>query len=317
MPSARGPVDRDDADVVEHRLAAVGDAAGEVDLELAGQALRVGVAEEVAEGGLGPRRDVEHLVGAGAGEVAPLHVAHGVAAGLARRQADRGHVAQQRGDALELDEVELDVLPGRDVAPPARVLVGEVAAHVELLGGEGAVRHLDAHHLVVAALALPVDAVVEAEDAEAVLVELAVEVEAEHALELLDVGEGLRLDGAGADLSRDRLAHGGLLQDGRGGRSGGGAKGSGQRVRLSSSRTRWGVTPSVTDGAPSRRRSIVRLALIEDQSTIPDESDQVLALSGRATPPERLGALGEGRPRFSRGAAARRPETPGRATAGR
>src|SRR5207253_7990140 len=69
-------VHRDHADVVEHGLAAVGDAAGEVDLELAGQALRVGVAEEVAEGGLGPRRDVEHLVGARARQVAPLHVAH-------------------------------------------------------------------------------------------------------------------------------------------------------------------------------------------------------------------------------------------------
>ena len=45
----------DDADVVEHGLAAVGLAAGEVDLELAGQALGERVAEEVLEGGLGPR----------------------------------------------------------------------------------------------------------------------------------------------------------------------------------------------------------------------------------------------------------------------
>ena len=46
----------DDADVVEHGLAAVGLAAGEVDLELAGQALGERVAQEVLEGGLGPRR---------------------------------------------------------------------------------------------------------------------------------------------------------------------------------------------------------------------------------------------------------------------
>ena len=72
----------DHADVVEHRLAAVGLAAGEVDLELAGQALGERVVEEVLEGGLGPRADVEHLVGAGAGEVAAHHVADGVAAGL-------------------------------------------------------------------------------------------------------------------------------------------------------------------------------------------------------------------------------------------
>ena len=79
----------DDADVVEHGLAAVGVAAGEVDLELAGQALGERVAQEVLEGGLGPRRDVEDLERAGAGEVAALHVADGVAAGLAGGEADR------------------------------------------------------------------------------------------------------------------------------------------------------------------------------------------------------------------------------------
>ena len=46
-------IDGDDADVVEHRLAAVGGAAGEVDLELAGQALRVRVAQQ--EVGRSPR----------------------------------------------------------------------------------------------------------------------------------------------------------------------------------------------------------------------------------------------------------------------
>ena len=45
----------DHADVVEHGLAAVGVAAREVDLELAGQALGEGVVQEVLEGGLGPR----------------------------------------------------------------------------------------------------------------------------------------------------------------------------------------------------------------------------------------------------------------------
>ena len=46
---------RDHADVVEHRLAAVGGAAREVDLELAGEALRDRVAQEEVLGGLGPR----------------------------------------------------------------------------------------------------------------------------------------------------------------------------------------------------------------------------------------------------------------------
>ena len=117
MPSSRVPAGGDDADVVEHGLAAVGGAAGEVDLELAGQALGERVAQEVLEGRLGPRADVEHLERAGAGEVAALHVAHGVAAGLAGGEPDRRQVAHHRGDPLEVDEVELDVLAGGDVAP--------------------------------------------------------------------------------------------------------------------------------------------------------------------------------------------------------
>ena len=84
-----GPVDGDHADVVEHGLAAVGGAAGEVDLELAGQALGVAVAEEVLERRLGPRADVEHLERAGAGQVAAHDVADGVAAGLPARHPDR------------------------------------------------------------------------------------------------------------------------------------------------------------------------------------------------------------------------------------
>jgi hypothetical protein len=116
-PVGPGPGHRDHPDVVEHGLAAVGGAAGEVDLELAGQALGERVADEVAVGGLGPGADVEDLVGAGAGQVAALHVADGVAAGLPGGQPDRGQLAQQGRHPLELDEVELHVLPGGEVAP--------------------------------------------------------------------------------------------------------------------------------------------------------------------------------------------------------
>ena len=135
VPSSRRAGDADDADVVEHGLAAVGGAAGEVDLELAGQALGERVAQEVLERGLGPRRDVEHLVRAGAGEVAALHVADGVAARLAGGEPDRGEVAQDLGDLLELHEVELDVLAGGDVAPAAGVGVGDVRPSVSSCSG--------------------------------------------------------------------------------------------------------------------------------------------------------------------------------------
>ena len=184
----------DDADVVEHGLAAVGLAAREVDLELAGQALGEGVAQEVLEGGLGPRADVERLVGAGAGEVAAHHVADGVAARLAGREPDRGQQAHDLGDLLELHEVDLEVLAGGDVAPPPRVRLGDVGEHVELLGVDPAVGQLHPDHLVVAALALAVDAVVEAEDAEDVVADVAGEVALEHRLELGDVGGLAEID---------------------------------------------------------------------------------------------------------------------------
>ncbi len=114
-------VDGDHADVVEHRLAAVGAAAGEVDLELARQSLAERVAQQMTERGLGPLGDVEHLVRAGAGEVAALHVADHVAARLASGHPDRAEHAQHVGNVGQLDEVELDRLAGGDVAPAARV----------------------------------------------------------------------------------------------------------------------------------------------------------------------------------------------------
>jgi len=126
--------------------------------------------------------------------MARLHVAHGVSARLARGHADRGELAQHRGNRLELHEVHLDVLPGGDVPPPARVRVGEVAHQVELLRQQPAVRDLDPHHLVVAALALTVDAVVQPEDAEHVVIEVAREVAGQLGFELGDVGQLSRID---------------------------------------------------------------------------------------------------------------------------
>ena len=86
-------------------------------MNLRGSRWRERVAQEVLEGGLRPRADVERLERAGAGQVAGHHVADGVAAGLTGGHADRRQVAHDLGHALEVDEVELDVLAGGDVAP--------------------------------------------------------------------------------------------------------------------------------------------------------------------------------------------------------
>jgi hypothetical protein len=110
-------------------------------------------------------------------------------------------VAQRVGRALGGDEVELEVLPGGDVAhagaaapgvlPLVAHLLAEVGEAVELVGGEPAVGDLDPDHLV-AGLALAVDAVAEPVGLVAVLVLAAVE---EGAGAPLELGELLLHDG--------------------------------------------------------------------------------------------------------------------------
>ena len=97
---------------------------------------------------------------------------------------------------LELHEVELHVLAGGEVRPAARVVLREVAEHLELVGLDAPVGDLHPYHLVEAALALAVDALVQAEHPEDVVVDLTGDEPAgavfEAAKLLLDLGfEGL------------------------------------------------------------------------------------------------------------------------------
>ena len=123
----------------------------------------------MAVGGLGPGADVEHLVGAGPSEVASLYVADRVATRLPGGESDRGQLPHHLRYLGQLHEVELQVLPGGDMAPASAVFGGDGGQGVELVGGDGPVRDLDPHHLAGAALALTVDAVVESKDPEDVL----------------------------------------------------------------------------------------------------------------------------------------------------
>ena len=140
-----------------------------------------------------------------AGEVAAHDVAHGVAARFAGREPDRRHQPQDLGCLLELDEVELHVLARGEVAPAARVRLGDVGERLELLGRDATVRHLDAQHLVAAALALAVDAVIQSEDAEGVLVDAAVEVLGGGVLEDVELFGDDRVEGSGCS-SRTSIA---------------------------------------------------------------------------------------------------------------
>src|SRR6185312_725461 len=121
------------------------------------------------------RRDVEVLTGQNAGAGISGHVAHRVTAALARGQAGVAELADERGGVGQRHVVHLDVLARGDVALAQRdVLLDAVGEGVELVGRDAAERQLDADHLDIG-LALPVDALLEAELDEGVLLEVALE----------------------------------------------------------------------------------------------------------------------------------------------
>ncbi len=123
-------------------------AAGEGHLELSGEGLGLGVADEPAGEGGEVGADVEGLVGGDAGERTADDVSDGVAAGLPGGEARFAQNAHHVGGVFQLDEVELDVLPGGDVAlVEGNVLFDDFAHGLELIGGEAAGGHLDAYHV--------------------------------------------------------------------------------------------------------------------------------------------------------------------------
>jgi hypothetical protein len=148
------------------------------------------VADEVAHVGAGVGGGVEDLVGGDAGVGIGGDVADRVAAALARGEPGPAQLADQLRRVGQRHVVELDVLPGGDVAlaqgDPALDHLGE---GLQLLGRDAAEGQLDADHLHVG-LALPVDALLEAEGDEGVLALLAREEPRRFGAEVVElVGE--------------------------------------------------------------------------------------------------------------------------------
>ena len=192
-----GRVGRDqEAEVVDLRLDVVeAAAAAERDLELAGQRRRVRAAQQVARHRVRVGRDVERLVRRHARERAAGDVADGVAAGLARRQADVRAQPQRQLGVLLFDEVKLDVLARGHVPDAAACpLLGDGGERLELLRVGDPLRQLDADH-VHALLPLAVGSVDEAERAPFVRRDVAGLEPFEHVDERVDV---LLLGEAGA-----------------------------------------------------------------------------------------------------------------------
>ena len=70
----------------------------------------------------------------------------GVAACLARRDADRAQPPHDGRRVVDVDEVILEILPRRDVKHAVRILLGEIGQHIHLIRIQAAERNLDALH---------------------------------------------------------------------------------------------------------------------------------------------------------------------------
>ena len=207
--------------------AVLGGRALERGLDLARHQLRRGVAHEVADVGADVGRRVEDLALEDPGPRVAGDVADRVAAALAGGQVGVRQLADELGGVAQRDVVDLDVLPRRDVAlVQRRVLLDHRGERVHLVGRDPTERQLDADHLDVG-LALPIDALLQAEADVLVLGRLPVE-------ELLRlVVEVVELPGdRGDDVTGDVLVDLGV-RDGPLAANGGGLHGAqGTKSRL-------------------------------------------------------------------------------------
>ena len=116
--------------------------------------------------------DIEGLVGANSRTRAAGHVADDVAARLACGDAHGRQPPHQVRGVIDVDEVALEVLTCRHVQHANGVFLGYVRQGYQLVGAHPPHRDLDALHLD-PILALPVDAVAQAEFREDLLVDQA------------------------------------------------------------------------------------------------------------------------------------------------
>ena len=184
---AVGPELRAEAEIVDADHHVIGRAAFERDLEFARQRRAQRMPEQKTRQSLRVRRHVEALVGRHARVRAAGDVSHRVAARLARRQTGFGEAAHRRLDIVQLDEVELNVLPRRDVPEAARVPLRHVGECIELVGRQHALWNLDAQHLRIFGLPLSVGAAHQPERAPLLGRQLTALVLLERGHELVDV----------------------------------------------------------------------------------------------------------------------------------
>ena len=153
---------RQQADVVDGRHGAIVIAARKRNLEFARQALVQRVAQQVSRHGVRVRGHVKDLTLADTGQMAGRDVADRVGAGFTRSEPDFFKFAHDRADLRQGHEMQLNVLPGRDVADSRGIGFGQFGHTSHLVGRHPAKGNFDAHHLHVR-LPLAVDAVLQPE----------------------------------------------------------------------------------------------------------------------------------------------------------
>src|SRR6185369_6519253 len=140
--------DADEGDVVDLVDGALRRAAADRGLELARQVGERGVANVLLADGGDLRRAVDDLVRVDAGQRAAEDHPWGIAAGLGGRQAHRLEGLPDVGDVLDLDPVQLDVLPVGYVRRAACVTARDVGDDPQLVVGQPAAVDADAQHEV-------------------------------------------------------------------------------------------------------------------------------------------------------------------------
>ena len=170
-------------DVVDLRRGAVVRRAGHRDLELARQEdeFRVQRRPLAQDFGIGAR--IDDLVGGRTGEMVGGDVADAVARGLDGVHLDLSEMIEDVRDVLQRRPVELQVLPGGEVAVAAVVFARDESERPQLRRVERAIGNGDAQHIGVK---LQVDAVHQAQRLELLLGQLARQPPRHLAAELAD-----------------------------------------------------------------------------------------------------------------------------------
>ena len=134
-------------DIVHLHRRAVVRRCRERDLELARQEGEFRVQRQMLAQQFRPDARILDLVGRDAGPLIGGDVTHAIAAGLHPVQSGARQIGHGVGQFIELDPVELDVLPRGEMAVVAVVAARNMRQHAQLVGGERAVGDSDPQHI--------------------------------------------------------------------------------------------------------------------------------------------------------------------------